>query len=167
MIRLFLLGLLTWLQGLCLAAPFELERATSFAQSQPRSFYLVVFATKRCPWCALLKRDYLIPLPAKRDGISIRLLEVLIDQDNPLIDFKGKPTTHKRFAQTYGVRVSPTVMVFGPNPEPLGTPLVGVGIADFYGAYLDDLIQVGIASQTASQTSSHTPRQTVGSEPPK
>ena len=158
-IRLFLLIFLAHFHTGGVAAPFELERATTFAQVQPKSFYLVIFATKRCPWCAILKRDYLVHIPAKRDGVSIRMLEVLIDQDTPLIDFEGKSITHKRFAQSLGVRISPTVMAFGATAKLLGAPLVGVGIADFYGTYLDDLIQLGIQSQAQNQT--------VGSEPTK
>lgn len=136
-------------QGRAHAAAFELRPASVLNKPSSSSFYLIIFATKNCPWCAILKRDYLVHLPVTRDGVTIQMLEVQIDRDLPLIDFKGLSTSHKRFAKDLGVRVSPTVMAFSSNGTRLGEPLVGVGIPDFYGAYLDGLIQFGIQNQRA------------------
>ena len=132
--------------GKSFSAPFELKRAIALDKSVGPSFYLIVFSTKNCPWCAVLKRDYLVHLPESRDAVAVQMLEVAIDQDLPLIDFKGSTTTHKQFSRNLGVRVSPTVIAFSGNGTRLGEPIVGVGIPDFYGAYLDNLIQLGVQS---------------------
>ena len=129
------------------AATFELAQAIALNNPVGPRFYLIVFATRNCPWCALLKRDYLAYLPAYSDGVAIHMLEVMIDRELPLIDFKGVATNHKRFSTDLGVRVSPTVIAFSSTGMRLGESLIGVGIADFYGAYLDGLIQLGIQSQ--------------------
>ena len=128
------------------AAAFELPQAVALNRAVGPFFYLIIFATKSCPWCALLKRDYLAHLPTQSDGVAIQMLEVMIDREHPLIDFKGLATSHKRFAKDLAVRVSPTVMVFSSAGIRLGEPLIGIGIADFYGAYLDNLIQLGVQS---------------------
>lgn len=129
------------------AAAFELPQAVALNRAVGPFFYLIIFATKSCPWCALLKRDYLAHLPTQSDGVAIQMLEVMIDREHPLIDFKGLATSHKRFAKDLAVRVSPTVMAFSSAGIRLGEPLIGIGIADFYGAYLDGLVQLGVQSQ--------------------
>ena len=98
----------------------------------------------------MLKRDYLVHLPARSDEVAIQMFEVLIDQDLPLIDFKGLATTHKRFSKALGVRVSPTVMAFSSHGVRIGDPLIGMGIPDFYGAYLDGLIQLGVQTHRSA-----------------
>ena len=103
---------------------------------------LVLYSQAGCSWCEKLRREYLEPMqrdPAYRDRVLLR--QVDIDSTGPLADFSGRSTTHAEFARREGVRFTPTVVVYGPDGRRLAEPIVGVGVADLYGAYLDQAIE--------------------------
>lgn len=103
---------------------------------------LVLFSQHGCPWCERVRREVLLPIQkndAYRSRITFRQID--IDANAPLRDFRGETTTHAAFARAQGVRVYPTVILFGPDGTHLAEPLVGFTGSDFYGAYLDQRIE--------------------------
>lgn len=107
---------------------------------------LVLFSRADCTWCEKVRREYLAPMerdPAWRARVLVRQVET--DSDAPLTDFAGRATSHRRFAAGWKARFTPTVMVLGPDGAQLAEPIVGFRLADFYGAYLEQAIEAGIA----------------------
>jgi len=104
---------------------------------------LVLFSQHGCPWCQRVRREFLLPMSRNaRYRSQVAFVQVDVDRDRPLRDFGGNATTHAAFARDYGVRLYPTVMLFGPNGERLAEPLIGFSGSDFYGAYLDERIEL-------------------------
>ncbi|MEW5965479.1 MAG: thioredoxin fold domain-containing protein [Pseudomonadota bacterium] len=111
---------------------------------------MVLFTTPTCPYCDIVKRDYLVPMHkdrAYRPRVLIR--ELTVNSDAALTGFDGKPTTEAAFAAAAKVFVVPTVMVFDPRGEPVGEPIVGLLIPDFYFGYLEAAIEDGLARTRA------------------
>ncbi|MBI4755060.1 MAG: hypothetical protein HY778_06480 [Betaproteobacteria bacterium] len=103
---------------------------------------LILFSRADCPWCERARRGWLLPMhtePAWQGRVALR--EVWLDSDAAMTDFSGRATTQRAFAAAQGVRVTPTVMLFGPGGERLAEPIVGLRIADFYGAYLERAVE--------------------------
>jgi uncharacterized protein len=102
---------------------------------------VIVFSTIGCPYCEVLRRSYLPGIPIEMQGVKVYLQEVFFDKETSLLDFQAKVTTHRKFAKSFKINLSPTVMVFSSSGQMLGEPLVGIGNADFYDHYLQQLIQ--------------------------
>lgn len=116
------------------------------AQASP--VVLLLFSLPGCHYCEAVRREHLVPM--RQDGRfagRIEILEVDMASDAPLRDFSGAQLTHQRFAARHGVRIAPTVMALARSGALLGEPIVGAKIADFYGYYLDALVERALAPQ--------------------
>ena len=114
---------------------------------------LIAFTQAGCPYCARLKESYLIPLgrnPAWQQKVIMR--EVDVDSAAPLRDFAGRATTGRDFAREHHIGLVPTLILFDHAGKPLAEPLVGLTSEDFYGFYLERLIEDGAkAVQTRNE----------------
>jgi len=107
---------------------------------------VVLFSTGGCPWCQRVREEVLLPMLANPvDAARIIVREVDIDGRDAVADFSGAATTHAAFAGRRAVRFSPTVLILGPGGEQLAAPLIGFGTADYYGFYLEERIETGLA----------------------
>jgi len=107
---------------------------------------LVLFSQSGCRWCERARNEVLLPLqndPASSRRVVLR--EVALDSDQPLADFAGRRTTHRRFAADEGVRFTPTLVVYGPGGKRLSDPIAGFRLADFYAEYVNRAIEEGLA----------------------
>lgn len=112
---------------------------------------MIAFVQESCVYCALAKREYLVPMhldAGLRERVIIR--EVDIDRRGELRDFKGRPATAKAFAKRYHVALVPTVVIVDDRGEPIAPPVVGVSAADFYGIYLEQAVDAGLAKLRAA-----------------
>ncbi|MGL1832481.1 thioredoxin fold domain-containing protein [Rhodocyclaceae bacterium SMB388] len=101
---------------------------------------VVLYSQRGCGWCDQA-RTHLVPMSRRSgDGVDAIFRQIDIDSDTPLIDFDGRTTTQRRFAQTQGVRFTPTVSLYGPDGEPIGAPILGMRLPDFYGQYVENAI---------------------------
>jgi len=135
--------------SVCGASEIALARdfhADAREAGKARRVIVVLFTTAGCPWCQRVREEYLKPMLADPvDSARIIVREIDIDGRTPLADFSGGATTHAAFATRHAVRFVPTVLVLGPAGEPLAAPLVGFGTADYYGYYLGERIDAGLA----------------------
>jgi thioredoxin-related protein len=107
---------------------------------------VVLFSTGGCQWCQRVREEFLLPMLANpADAARIIVREVDIDGRAAIADFSGAATTHAAFASQHEVRFAPTVQILGPGGEQLAAPLIGFATADYYGFYLDERIQAGLA----------------------
>lgn len=133
-----------------LPAPQNLQREAAQAHSERKPF-LLMFSLPGCPYCKVVRRNYLMPLlreaaPADRPVIH----EVQITSRDSLIGFDGKSTTPSALATRYGVQVAPTVIVVNAEGSLLVDPIVGGDNNGFYSAYLDRALEAA-AQQFSSQ----------------
>lgn len=109
--------------------------------------HLVLFSVTHCPWCELVRDRHLRHrVGGHRGDIAIVVSEVMIDQDTPVIGLDGEPTTHRELARRLNVRLGPTVMAFDGRGRPVGEPLVGALLEDFYEVFVDRLVDEAVAA---------------------
>lgn len=121
--------------------------ATLAAEARTRRApILVAFMQQSCPYCAVARRDYLIPLqsdPQWKNRVLIR--EVDVDRGTPMRDFAGNAVTHRAFARSHGVTRVPTLIAFDDRGKPVAPPIVGLLADDFYRLYIEQAIEAGLA----------------------
>ncbi len=142
--------ILAWLPAALGAAPGHIAPARDLAADARemrarRVVMLVLFSQADCRWCERARREVLLPLqndPASSRRLLLR--EIALDADIALTGFDGRGTTHRRFAAGEGARLTPTLMVFGPDGRRLAEPLVGFLTADFYAEYVNRAVEEGL-----------------------
>ncbi|WP_224785923.1 hypothetical protein [Pandoraea fibrosis] len=129
------------------AEPSTVPMATDFAAHARRAASLdapliVLVSLRDCVYCGPIRQRELAPLV--RSG-KYEVREIGMDSRTAVRDFDGSTTTGVAWARAHGVKVSPTVLFLDTSGRPVADPLIGAGLPDFYGAYLDDAIARGRA----------------------
>ena len=121
-------------------------RADALRPGRRARLVVVLFSLPDCPYCDQVRREQLVPLVRDHD-LTGRLVvrEVSIVGTRTLIDFRGSQTTEAAFAKEARAKFSPIVAFFDPAGDQVVPAIVGARLPDFYGAYLDDAIQLGIS----------------------
>jgi thioredoxin-related protein len=138
------------LSGLCLSVSNPVFSQTTLPGSMSlmddlkkalakRSPLLVMVSLDGCPYCQTVRESHLAPL-VRREGLPV--VQVDMRSKSPIKDFKGSVVTHDSLIRSWGVRVAPTVLFFGPGGEEISERLVGGYIPDFYGSYLDERLRL-------------------------
>lgn len=123
----------------------DLEATAKLARVQ-RVPVFVAFTLKRCPYCNTARREYWMPMNGSADWRGkVIMVELELDGAPALRDFDGKSTPARDFARRFGVRSVPTVIVFDAYGTPAATPMAGLATSDFYGLYLEQAIEAGLA----------------------
>lgn len=118
----------------------DLRKEATQAREQ-RLPILVMFSSDYCPYCSVVKNDFLKPMMFSGDydkKILFRVLELRAGAD--VIDFDGKKVNVWEFADRYKVRVTPTLVFIDYQGKPMAQKMVGLTTPDFFGGYLDDAI---------------------------
>ena len=106
---------------------------------------MVAFMQETCPYCAVARRDHLLPLqadPQWRNRVLIR--EIDVDRSTPMRDFSGASTTHRAFARQHKVRRVPTLIVFDADGKAAAPPITGLLREEFYQLYIEQAIEAGL-----------------------
>ena len=115
--------------------------ADATAAARARTPILLFFDRVDCPYCERALREYLVPMSGEEPWRAKAIFrQVEVDQDLPVIDFSGKPTTHRALAAQFRTTLTPTIILVDAKGAPLGTPLVGLMTPDFYAAYIGNAI---------------------------
>jgi thioredoxin-related protein len=111
---------------------------------------LLVFVGSHCSYCETALNDFLIPMSGNADYLA-KVVMRRVDSSGfrDLKDFQGRKLSHRKFAGDYGARLTPTVMVFDGEGRQLSKPVVGITTLDYYGFYLDQAIDQGVAKVRA------------------
>ncbi len=130
-----------------LALPAAADLAADGALSRTRRIPILLFFDREdCPYCERALREHLAPMSAEapwRDDALMRQIEA--DRAVSVVGFDGRATTHGALSASYGVALTPTVLVVDGTGAPLAEPVVGLLTADFYGAYLEEALRAGLA----------------------
>ncbi len=99
---------------------------------------VLMFSTPGCPWCLVVRRNYLTPMLAEETRLAgaPRVRELMFSEAQPLRDWEGKATTSSEFSNRYRIRLAPTLYFFGPRGELLADPLEGGDNSGLYGDVL-------------------------------
>ena len=122
------------------------DRARAAAEARSRGVpLLVAFMQQSCPYCAVARRDHLLPLQSDPQWSNrVRIVEIETDRNTRLRDFAGNTTTHRAFAKSLGVRRVPTLIVFDADGRQAAPPITGLLSEDFYRLYIEQAIEAGI-----------------------
>ncbi|MEH6997680.1 MAG: hypothetical protein V7542_04735 [Limnobacter sp.] len=104
---------------------------------------VILFSLPDCAYCEKVRQQSLRHIHAD-PGYEGRVFVYEIDfsdSKRSFIWFDGNSYTGKSLAGPLNVKFSPTVMVFSAKGTEAGKPLLGAGLPEFYGAYLDELIK--------------------------
>jgi thiol-disulfide isomerase/thioredoxin len=127
---------------------------------------VVMLSRPNCPYCEAIRREQLLPL-AKESSIKLRASGVLPSVDivefdltsnlafelatNPGPSSIQAPKTQRALAQSFGIRLAPTLVFLGWEKKvtsgtlefsELAERLVGYGSKDFFSAYLEERIRI-------------------------
>lgn len=128
--------------GLLLGGPaaYAGERGIATERGQP---LLLFFSLAGCTFCESLRSDQLRHAHARREGLGIRLVELRMDDERPIPGVEPARSP-REIARALQVRIAPTVLFLDGERE-VAERLVGYPSPDFYGAYLDERIEVARA----------------------
>lgn len=116
-------------------------RELARASERERLPILIEVAMDHCPYCARLESEFLGPMLLTgydRDHVIIRRID--LDAAAPLTDVDGKTITAQAFADRYGVKLVPTLLLLDSQGRELAERLVGLTTPDFFGGYLEGAI---------------------------
>jgi thioredoxin-related protein len=117
-----------------LPAPTDLRQAAAQANARGEPLVLMV-SLPGCPWCELLRRNYLTPMRAE----GVAAFEFMINERSQrLTDFKGQPITPAVWSEAMKIKISPTLLFFNAQGNEIAPRIEGVASADFIGAILDE-----------------------------
>jgi hypothetical protein len=119
-----------------LPAPGSLASALG-AALHARQPLLVLASTAGCPFCQLVRDNYLAPL--QRDG-HLPVVQLDLGNRDGVLDFAGGASTQDELLRRWRVDVAPTVLFFGRAGREVAPRLVGAS-RDFYGAYLEQRLE--------------------------
>lgn len=129
---------------------------------------VALFSQRGCPYCEAIRREQLSHLAREQEVRGVIVAEFdLADRRSFAASERGSPPatesarsagsaktawlaagSPEALARAFEVRLAPTVVFLGPRGE-LAERLVGYTSRDFYGAYLDDRIEVARAAISA------------------
>ena len=128
----------------------NLHADAQLAQRQGKPV-LIIFTRPSCVYCERVIHYYLIPMQRNPDYAGKVLIRQMdMTSSRALVDFGGEATTEKQYAAHLKINFAPTIMVFTPDGKPAGKPLVGLGPKNYYGGYMDQAIDAGLARMHAS-----------------
>ena len=108
----------------------DLDQVAAEARAK-RIPVLIAFMQQSCPYCAIARKNHLLPIQADPQwGKRVLIHEVDVDRNTALRDFAGTATTHHAFARLHQVQKVPT--------------LVGLLTEDFYRLYIEQAIENGL-----------------------
>lgn len=150
--------MMRWLLALCLCLSMPAMAAGGKHLPAPVGLgknstpaVVVLFSLPDCAYCEKVRQQSLRHLEADpRYKGKVRVFEIDFQDDKHHFTwFDGQRYTGAALGPLLNVKFSPTVMVFAQNGQVAGKPLLGAGLPDFYGAYLDELIAAAWAMSKA------------------
>lgn len=125
--------------GAQLPATDNLQQSAAEARSAGVPL-LLMFSLPDCPYCKVVRRNYLLPMMRSAPATAGALpRELTMNGQQAIRDFDGSFTTPSVIAKRYRVQVAPTLVLVDGGGEMLAEPLVG-GDHAFYDAVLERML---------------------------
>ena len=103
---------------------------------------IALFSQRHCAFCEVVREHYLRPMMAARPR-RITIAEFELTGTRRVAAGTGRSLTEAEFARERKAQFAPTVMFLGAAGEALAPTIVGLS-RDFFGAYLDQRIQIAL-----------------------
>jgi len=118
----------------------DLRETSQAAQSKSLPI-LIMFGTDECPYCKLLKEEFLIPMLISGDYTDkIIIREAHISPRAEIIDFSGKKISISEFSNRYNIHLFPTMIFIDATGQVLVENIRGITTPSLFGGTLDDTI---------------------------
>jgi thioredoxin-related protein len=143
---MWLLIVLVWLSPAVAAGDGTLAFPGNLQRDNPPAV-VVLFSLPDCAYCEKVRQQSLRHIhkdPQYRGKVAVYEID-FSDRTRRFVWFDGRYYTGHSLAAPLNVKFSPTVMVFNSAGAVAGKPILGAGLPEFYGAYLDDLIKAAWA----------------------
>ena len=125
-------------------------RADGLEAKKRQVVLLLAVSQGQCPFCELLKREFLRPmLLSEAYGAKVMIQELVIDVGDPVRDFSGNLVDSAVFAQRYGVRLTPTLLFLDFNGKELTERILGINTPEMFGFYVDEAIEGAVSELRA------------------
>ena len=124
-------------QETALPRPDSLPEAATVAARGGEPLVLLV-SLPGCQHCERIRRSHLLPMLRER-GHGVVQLD--LGSAQPVTDFDGTRRSHDAVVRAWRINFAPTVLMLDAVGTELAERLIGAGLADFYGAYLDERLQ--------------------------
>jgi thioredoxin-related protein len=116
-----------------LPVPASLQAAARLAHAKGEP--LVVMVTlKGCTFCDVVRNHYLGPMHHRGEVFAVQVN--MLDRKSVLQDVRGHSTTPYDQARAWKARIAPTLLFLDHQGNEVAERLEGMGLADFYGPYL-------------------------------
>lgn len=116
-----------------LPVPASLQAAARLAHAKGDP--LVVMVTlKGCAFCDVVRNHYLGPMHRKGEVFAVQVN--MLDRKTALQDVRGNTTTPYDQVRAWNARIAPTLLFLDRQGNEVAERLEGMGLADFYGPYL-------------------------------
>ena len=112
------------------------ELAQALKTKQP---LIVMVSLDGCVFCRHARQSHLSPMALAGTAI----VQVDMRNNQPVLDFAGKLTTHDELARRWKVSITPTLLFFGPGGKEVAERMEGAYLPDFYGSYLEERMAQG------------------------
>ncbi len=111
-------------------------------QAQQRNLpILVFFSAKHCEYCEQLEADHLgFMVNSEEYDNKMILRKLMIDGYARIVDFSGEAVLPEDFVYRYNVDVTPTLLFFDAQGNPLAKKIIGYNRGSFFGYTLDERI---------------------------
>jgi len=130
------------LRAATLPAPQSLAQELDRALRQRRPL-LVMASLDGCPFCVTVRDNFLAPL---RSQTGQPIVQLDMGSVQGVAGFDGRTGTHAQLLRDWKVGIAPSVLFFGRGGHEVAERLVGASIPDFYGAYLDQRLDIALKS---------------------
>lgn len=122
------------------ALPMLLDARADAARAERDGKPLILFfSLPGCRFCQVIRQNYLLSLLGDQPGREPALIrEVDISSAQGITGLDGSSSTHSTFAQSFRVRVAPTVLFVNAQGQLLAEPIVGGDVSGLYGGFLDN-----------------------------
>jgi thioredoxin-related protein len=114
--------------------PADLRQAALAAQARGEPLVLMA-SLPGCPWCELLRRNYLGPM--RQDGVAA--FEFMLNERHQKFKaFDGQSVSPSNWSDNLKIQIAPTLLFLDPKGQELVARIEGVASADMIGDLLDD-----------------------------
>jgi thioredoxin-related protein len=125
---------------------------TEFAHIKKFKIPLILLLSRSdCRFCHEVKTNYLSPLSRTTGENRIVIRELVTDIASNLIDGDGKPLPMKELLKFLKVNFFPTVVFINHQMQVMAEPLIGLNQSGFYGAYLDQRIEIALRNAALNE----------------
>jgi thioredoxin-related protein len=125
-------------QAKLLPFPSDLADAAqqAFRANEP---FVVMASLPGCPWCELLRRNYLGPM--RSEGVAA--YEFMVNErGRTLQNFQGQRIAPAALSSDLKITITPTLLFLGRDGQEIAPRIEGVASADFIGALLDERLSI-------------------------